>query len=132
MPDDSIRREIEEAEQKEAGAMLRADVDELAGLWDDMLLAYSTANLYARKATLLEIIRAGGLRLKSHHRKTIEITVDGDKAVAIGNERSELNVSGAPNRLIVSSYLNLWVRRSTGWKLLGRHVGQIATIPKTA
>ena len=46
---DLIRNEIEEAEQREAETMLHADVANLDVLWDDQLLAYSTANLYARK-----------------------------------------------------------------------------------
>jgi Domain of unknown function (DUF4440) len=123
---DVIRREVEEVEQLEANAMLRADVAVLDDLWDDHLLAYSTVNLYARKDTLLGLLRKGGLRLQSHSRKTQEVSVDDQIAIAIGNERSELVAGGSPGTIFICSYLNVWIRRSDGWKLMGRHVGQIA------
>jgi ketosteroid isomerase-like protein len=124
---DLIRNEIEEAEQREAEAMLHADVANLDVLWDDQLLAYSTANLYARKATLLGLLKKGGLRLQSHSRKTLEVTVKGQTAIAIGNERSEL-IADSSGTLMICSYLNVWIKRDDRWKLLARHVGQIARV----
>ncbi|HKV54794.1 MAG TPA: nuclear transport factor 2 family protein [Candidatus Binataceae bacterium] len=124
-----IRKEIEDAEQQEAEAMLQADIHGLDGIWDEQLLAYSTANLYARKSILLDLIRMGGLRLRSHIRKTLEVTADGGTAIAIGNERTEFKAEGSSGTILICSYLNVWVRRSEGWRLFGRHVGQIARAP---
>jgi hypothetical protein len=57
---DLIWNQFEKAAQREAEAMLRADVDKLYVLSDDPLLAHSTANLYAREATLLGLLKKGG------------------------------------------------------------------------
>jgi hypothetical protein len=60
-----IWKEIKELEQREADAMLRADVATLGALWSDDLLVNSTANLIADKQILLSVIASGRLRLKS-------------------------------------------------------------------
>jgi hypothetical protein len=52
-------------EQREADAMLRADVASLGALWSGDLLVNSTANLIADKQILLSVIASGRLRLKS-------------------------------------------------------------------
>ncbi len=118
-----IRKEVEEAEQWEAAAMLRGDIDSLDSLWDDNLLAYSSVNVYAGKFTLLNIISTGGLRLRAHQRQTMKVLVEGEVAIAIGNETSEFSVGGRPGGPISCSYLNVWTKRPDGWKLLARHVG---------
>ena len=126
MDTDLIRKEVEETEQWEAAAMLRADIDSLDSLWDDKLLAYSGVNLYAGKFTLLNLMNAGGLRLKSHFRQTLQVLIEGDLAIAIGNETSELAIARGAGGLISCSYLNVWKKRPDGWKLIARHVGRSA------
>lgn len=119
------KRAIEEVELREAAAMLAGDAAALETLWDDNLLCYSSANLYAGKETLLRMMRSGGLRLKEHTRHTLQISFEGsDLAIAIGSETSVLDYG--PGATVAASYLNLWVRRPAGWKLLARHVGRIA------
>jgi hypothetical protein len=119
------RLEIERVDQREADAMLRADLSALESIWDAKLIAYSTANLYADKRVLLDYMRNGGLRLKSHRRHTIEVVLDGDKAVSIGVENSEMHGAGA-GTLLLCSYMNVWTRRLDGWKLLARYVGRVS------
>lgn len=123
-----LRTEIESIDQREADAMLRADLAALESLWDDKLIAYSTANLYAGKRTLLAVIASGGLRLKSHIRRTIEVVLDGDKAISIGVENSEMAGAGA-GMLLLCSYMNIWTLRENGWKLLARYVGRVSRAP---
>ena len=118
---------VRQAEQEEANAMLTGDVAALENLWTDELLAYSTANLYARKATLLGLIANGGLRLRLHRRTTLEVVLDGDRAIAIGNESSQF-ASSAAGKLMLCSYLNIWKRQADRWRLLGRHVGLITVL----
>jgi hypothetical protein len=119
------KQTIEDIERREAQAMLAGDAAKLESMWDDNLLCYSSANLYAGKETLLRMIRSGGLRLKEHVRHTLQVAFEGKEiAIAIGSESSVLNYGSGVT--IVASYLNLWVRRADGWKLLARHVGRIA------
>jgi Domain of unknown function (DUF4440) len=120
-----IRLEIEEMDQREADAMLRADLAALDSIWDEKLLAYSTANLYARKQVLLDYIKEGGLRLKSHTRRTVKVVFDGNEAISIGLEKSEIDAPGA-GTLLSCSYMNVWTRRADGWKLRARYVGRVS------
>jgi Domain of unknown function (DUF4440) len=85
-----IWSEIKELEQREADAMLRADVSTLSALWSDDLLVNSTANLIADKKILLGVIANGRLRLKSYSRLTVRAMMKGDTVITTGNESSQL------------------------------------------
>ncbi|HTT74390.1 MAG TPA: nuclear transport factor 2 family protein [Candidatus Binataceae bacterium] len=115
---------IRQAEQEEAEATLRGDVAALDGLWTEELLAYSSSNLYAGKQVLLGLIGSGALRLLSHRRITLQVIVDGDRALAVGNEHSQFDGPMA-GRIMLSSYLNVWTWQADRWRLFGRHVGLI-------
>ena len=125
-----IRSEIEDMDQREADAMLRADLSALELIWDEKLIAYSTANLYAGKQVLLDYMKKGGLRLKFHKRQTIKVVFDRNEAISIGVENSEM-VDGTGTRLLCS-YMNVWTRRAEGWKLRARYVGRISRSPAAA
>lgn len=116
---------VRQAEQDEANAMLSGDVMALDALWADELLAYSTSNVYARKEVLLGLIANGGLRLRCHRRTTLEVVVSGDRAMAVGNESSQLEAR-TTGKVMLCSYLNVWARQADRWRLLGRHVGVMA------
>jgi ketosteroid isomerase-like protein len=115
---------IRKAEQDEAEATLRGDVVALDGLWTEELLAYSQSNIYAGKQVLLSLIGSGAFLLRSHRRTTLQVIVDGDRALAIGNENSQLEgpMSGT---MLLCSYMNVWTRKVDRWRLFGRHVGLI-------
>lgn len=115
---------IRQAEQEEAEATLHGDIAALDRLWTEELLAYSQSNIYAGKQILLSLIGSGAFRLRSHRRTTLQVVVDGDRALAIGNENSQLEglMSGT---LMLCSYMNVWTRQMDRWRLFGRHVGLI-------
>ena len=117
--------QIKRMDQLEAEAMLHADLLRLESIWDDKLIAYSTAALYASKRVLLDYMKNGGLRLRSHTRQTIDVMLDGDKAISIGLENSEIDGEGA-GTLLLCSYMNVWTKREDGWKLLARYVGRVS------
>jgi hypothetical protein len=116
--------EIETLEQREARAMLGADVSTLQTLWADDLIVNSTANLIAGKEILLEMIKSGRLKLNSYERRPVSIVTFGDLVVATGNEVSQLVAGTAMIKTFVS-YMNVWTKRSGNWQLLARHVGLI-------
>jgi ketosteroid isomerase-like protein len=125
MTEKQQRVEVEAAEQREAAATLALDLAALEAIWDAELIAYSTADVYARKAVLLDMMRGGVIRLRSHQRHTVEVVFEGDLAIAIGNENSEAIGRGGAVHPLYCSYMNVWIRRSDGWKLLSRYVGRI-------
>jgi hypothetical protein len=118
------QREIETLEQREALAMLGADVSTLQTLWADDLIVNSTANLIAGKEILLEMIKSGRLKLSTYERRPVSIVNFGDLVVATGNEVSQLVAGTAMIKTFVS-YMNVWTKRSGNWQLLARHVGLI-------
>jgi Domain of unknown function (DUF4440) len=123
-----IWREIKELEQREADAMLRADVSTLSALWSDDLLVNSTANLIADKKILLGVIADGRLRLKSYSRLTMRAVINGDTVITTGNESSQLEGPTA-GTMLYCSYMNSWIRRDLAWQLFGRHVGLMSSSP---
>ncbi len=121
-------KEVKELEQREADAMLRADVSALNAMWSDDLLVNSTANLIADKKILLGMIAEGRLRLRTLTRLTLSATINGDVIVTTGNESSQLEGSAA-HIMLYCSYMNAWIRRNLNWQLFGRHVGLISRSP---
>lgn len=120
----SQQREIEALEQREAQAMLGADVSTLQTLWADDLIVNSTANLIAGKELLLEMVKDGRLKLRTYERRPVRIDVVGDLVITTGNEVSELLARNSAIKHFVS-YMNIWTRRDGNWQLLARHVGLI-------
>lgn len=118
------QKEIETLEEREAKAMLGADLSTLRALWADDLIVNSTANLIAGKQLLLEMIQNGGLKLRMYERRPVRIDVLGDLVVTTGNEVSELIVRNTAVKHFVS-YMNVWAKRDSNWQLVARHVGLI-------
>jgi ketosteroid isomerase-like protein len=123
----AVEASIRQAEQQEAEATLRSDIATLDQLWAEDLLAYSTSNLYASKQVLLGLIGSGAFRMKSHRRTTLQVVVDGDRALTIGNENTQFDGPLARTTLLCS-YMNVWTRQTDRWRLFGRHVGLITVI----
>jgi len=118
-------RRIKELEQREADAMLRADVAALRSLWSDDLLVNSTSNLIADKNLLLGMISDGLLRLRLYNRLTLRAAASGNIVIATGNETSRL-AGPASEVILYCSYMNTWITRGEAWMLVGRHVGLIS------
>lgn len=123
-----IWREIKDLEQREADAMLRADVSALSALWSDDLLVNSTSNLIADKKILLGVLADGRLRLRSYSRLTLRAVINGDIVITTGNESSQLEEPMAA-MVLHCSYMNTWIKRDLGWQMFGRHVGLISSAP---
>jgi Domain of unknown function (DUF4440) len=124
-----VLKEIKELEQREADAMLRADVSALSTFWSDDLLVNSTANLIAGKELLLGLIADGRLRLRSYTRLTVRAVITPDFVITTGNETSQLEKGSASELILYCSYMNFWIRRGATWQLIGRHVGLISRAP---
>jgi hypothetical protein len=124
--DDNARmlKTIESLEQQESQALRDADVLALQTLWADDLIVNSTANLIAGKHILLDMIKEGRLRLRTHERRPVRFSTFGDIVVVTGNEVSEL-VSETADFKLFTSYMNVWMKRKKDWQLVARHVGLI-------
>jgi hypothetical protein len=119
------QREIEVLEQREADAMLGADVATLETLWADDMVVNSTANMIAGKKLLLEMVENGQLKLRMYERRPVRISVFGELVVSTGNEVSQLIRGSIAGFKLFTSYMNVWTKRDGNWQLLARHVGLI-------
>jgi len=119
-----MHKTIEIMEQRESQALRDADVSALQTLWADDLIVNSTANLIAGKEILLEMIRQGRIRLRTHQRRPVRIATFGKAVVVTGNEVSEL-ISETADFKLFTSYMNVWMKRKKDWQLVARHVGLI-------
>jgi len=118
--------EIEVLEHREADAVRGGDVPTLQTLWADDLII-NTSNLIAGKEILLEMIKNGLIKLRSHERRPVRITALGDLVVTTGNEVSQVIGETAEFKVFVS-YMNVWTRRDGNWQLLARHIGVIERV----
>ena len=119
-----VHKTIEIMEQRESQALRDADVSALQTLWADDLIVNSTANLIAGKPILLEMIRQGRIKLRTHQRRPVRIATFGKAVVVTGNEVSEL-ISETAEFKLFTSYMNVWMKRKKDWQLVARHVGLI-------
>jgi hypothetical protein len=126
--------EITELEEREARATLGNDVTALDALWSESLVVSSTANLVLSKNQALSLFRTGRIRLKTFQRRVSKVAIIGDVALATGNESFTVkdDPTGAEPSiadLIICSYMNAWRLEGEQWKMIGRHVGFMASMP---
>ena len=128
---------IAQVEEREAQATLGNDAVALDALWSASLIVSSTANLVLSKPQALALFRSGRIRLKSFERRISKVAVIGDVALATGNETFTVkdDPSGkAPTLkdIYICTYMNAWKLEDGDWKMIGRHVGFMASMPAQA
>jgi hypothetical protein len=125
---------LTEVEEREAQATLTNNVADLDALWSDNLVVSSTANIVLSKTQALGLFRTGRIRLKTFERRISKLAVIGDVALATGNETFTVkeDPSGkepSPSDIFMCSYMNAWRLEGGDWKMIGRHVGFMASMP---
>jgi hypothetical protein len=126
----TIETEIEALEAEEAAARVAVDVPRLEALWADELIINATENIIYTRDHFLLRIKSGQIRFKSFERKISRIAVKGDVVITTGNE-SIVPANGPDvGKTVFCSYMNAWIRGTTGWQLLGRQVAIIARASK--
>ena len=68
----------------------------------------------------------GQIRFKSFERTISRIAVKNDVVVTTGNESIAPADGPDAGKTVYCSYMNVWIRGSAGWQLLGRQVAIIA------
>ena len=121
-PDRQAEAEIERLEAQEAAATRRNDLEVIEKLWSDKLVVSGTANLLFSKAQLLAFFRAGLIRLKSFERRVTRVVVNGDTAVATGNDTVVPLIGPDQGKTVFCIYMNCWNREDGAWRMLARQV----------
>jgi hypothetical protein len=125
---------ITEVEEREAQATLTNNVAELDALWSENLVVSSTANLVLSKNQALGLFRAGRIRLETFERRISKLAIIDDVALATGNEtftvkEDPTGKEPSPKDIFMCTYMNAWKLEGGDWKLIGRHVGFMASMP---
>jgi hypothetical protein len=125
---------VTEVEEREAQATLTNNVGDLDALWSDSLVVSSSANLVLTKTQALGLFRTGRIRLKTFERRISKLAVIGDVALATGNEtftvkEDPTGKEPSPRDIFMCTYMNAWKLEAGEWKMIGRHVGFMASMP---
>jgi hypothetical protein len=129
--------EIAKVEEREAQATLGNDATALDELWSANLIVSSTANLVLTKTQALALFRAGRIRLKTFERRISKVALIGDVALATGNETFTVKDDPTGKEpslkdIYICTYMNAWKLEDGDWKMIGRHVGFMASMPANA
>jgi hypothetical protein len=118
--------DIEALEHREAGAIVRKDLDALKELWSDKLIGATNANLILSKERLLRLIETGLFDVEILERSVTKTILHEHVAYIVGNERNTPRVGPHAGRIVAYSYLGSWVREQDGvWRLIARHLAPI-------
>ena len=127
-----IEAEIEQLEAEEAAARVAVDLPRLEALWSDELLINATEHIIYSKDHFLLRLKSGQIRFQSFERRISRIAIKGDVVITSGNESVAPANGPDAGKTVFCSYLNVWVRSSGGWQLLGRQVAVIARASKSS
>lgn len=119
MNDAAKAREVEQAVESLRKAMVDADRARLMDLAADELSYGHSSGLIETKAEFVEAIAGGKNIFKSLSLSDLSTRVVGDIAIARHVFAAEVVNDGKPNSVRIG-ILQVWTRRSEGWKLLAR------------
>lgn len=117
MSEQSIIADIEALESRRRQALVNKDFAAIADMMDESLLYVHSSAVAEDKALYLKKLVDGHYvynDLKSVRR---EHRVFGDIVLANGDLQITVKVAGA-DKVIMSRYLQAWVRRANGWKMV--------------
>ena len=119
MNDAAKTREVEQAVESLRKAMVDADRARLMDFAADELSYGHSSGLFETKAVFVEAIAGGKNIFKSLSLSDLSTRVVGDIAIARHIFAAEVVNDGKPNSVRIG-ILQVWTRRSGGWKLLAR------------
>jgi ketosteroid isomerase-like protein len=111
--------EVDQIEDQRYAAMITGDLAAFAAILADEFIYHQPDGNVATKASYIEQVRSGPVKLTKAERYDVRIHVYGDVATAIGSTRLDLEQNGRP-RQVDLRYLNVWVKRDGRWQLAAR------------
>lgn len=111
--------EIGKIEDQRYEAMMAVDTAALGRILGDEFVYHQPTGAVATKATYLEQIGSGRVKIKSFERYGVSVHAYGDTATAMGSTRLDIELEGQARKVDLA-YLNVWVRRDGRWQLVAR------------
>lgn len=122
----TAEQEIDRIEDARYAAMMQGDLSKLATILADEFVYHQPTGRVATKASYIEQIGSGEVKIREARRYDVTIHVYGDIATAMGLTHLDLELKGE-RRQVELRYLNVWLLRDGRWQLVAR---QSAFLPK--
>ena len=122
--------DVRKAEREEAAARVSLDIGALDSLWSDDLLVHGTEFLIFTKPQFLSRLKSGSLRYRSFERTISTMVERDDLVVTFGSEAIVPETGQQAGQRLLCSYTHVWVKDRSAWRLVGRHVAMISTLPQ--
>jgi ketosteroid isomerase-like protein len=126
-PASTIEEEIRRLEQLEVRAVLGKDRDTLRTIWDSGYIVNNPQGIIAEANAADPTDRPVMQMARTAFTRTTEkVAVRGDVAFAMGSE-TIVPGEGQPRtgQTVTRRYTNIWMKQSTGWKLMARHANVV-------
>jgi ketosteroid isomerase-like protein len=122
-------QEVDRAEDARYEAMFKADRAALAALLADEFNYHQPTGGVASKASFIEQVMSGEIKMSGAKRHDVTIHVNGIVATAMGMTRVSFDRPTGPVSFELR-YLNVWVQRDGRWQLLARQSAVAPAPPK--
>jgi ketosteroid isomerase-like protein len=122
----TAEEELDRIEDARYDAIAQGDLTGLAQILADEFVYHQPTGKVATKASYIEQIKSGALKIHEARRYDVKIHVYGNVATAMGLTHLDVEQQGKRNQLELR-YLNVWVLRDGRWQLASR---QSAFVPK--
>lgn len=121
-----IETEIKNLEQMEVKAVLAKDTITLKKIWDENFIVHNPENKIV-PAVANSTNRPVLNRPRSSFTRDVErITVNGDVVLSMGSETvGTAEGTTSLEQIVKRRYTNVWMKKSSGWKLVARHANII-------
>lgn len=118
-PAAGVEDEINQAEEHRYAAMIAGDMDGVADLLADEFMFNQPSGTVATKASLLEQLKSGEVKVYKVERFDVTIHVYGATASVMGSTRLDREIKGE-RRVVLMRSLDPWVLRAGRWQLAAR------------
>jgi ketosteroid isomerase-like protein len=122
----TAEEEVDRLEDDRYAAMMYGDVTRLGRILADEFVYHQPTGRTATKASYIEQLRSGDLKIHEARRYDVTIRVYGNTATGMGLTHLDVEQKGERRQLELR-YLNVWVLRDGRWQLAAR---QSAFMPK--
>jgi hypothetical protein len=122
--------DVRTAEREEASARVKLDFAALDSFWSDDLLIHGTELLIFTKSQFMSRLKSGSLRYRSFERTISKLVERDNLVITFGSEAIVPETGQQAGQRLLCSYTHVWVKNGSGWRLAGRHVATITTIPE--
>jgi len=112
-------QEINQIEDERYQTMAALDALGLARILADEFVYHQPTGAVATKASYLEQIKSGRVKIKTFERYGVKVHDYGNTATAMGSTRLDIEMEGQP-RHVDLAYLNVWIKRDGRWQLAAR------------